>query len=157
MVKKLLVLLLIPAVMAVAGYFAEPFLFRPDPATEAPAEEAQKERPPVLFKMPLGKFTVQVPKNTQTLHMRFDIDVYLEGAANFERLNGAMGRATLRDAMVSEIAEMAQTALWVNDDDIANLDRRFLAEQIVRRLYRSFPMLKTAQVNEFSANFSARN
>lgn len=157
MVKKLLFLIPLLAIMVVAGYFAEPYVFRPPEALMTPVETVEQPKSEMLFKMPLGKFTVQVPRNKQTLHMRFDIDVYLQGAANFERMNGAMGRAQLRDATVREIAEMAHTAVWMNDDNIKDLDRRFLAEQIVRRLHRSFPMLKTARVNEFAANVSVKN
>ncbi|MGV6810884.1 MAG: flagellar biosynthesis protein FlgH [Brevirhabdus sp.] len=155
--KKIVLLLPILAVMGAAGFFAEPYLFRPPEILTEQAAAPEAETKEVLFKMPLGKFTMQVVGNRRTLHLLFDIDVYLAGAANFERLNGAMGRAQLRDVTVREVAELAETALWVNDENIANLDPRLLAEEIVRRLYRTFPSVRTAKVNQFAANVSVKN
>ena len=67
-----------------------------------------------------------------------------------------MGRVKLRDATVAAIAEIAETALWVDREDIQNIDRRVLVEDIVRRLYRTFPMVQTARINEFAATVSVR-
>ncbi len=155
MLKKVLVLILATAVCAVAGYFAEPFLFRPDPVVEQ-AHVPTKPRAPTLFKMPLGKFTLQVSQKKRRMHLLFDVDIYIAGSANFEKMNGAMGRALLRDATIREISEMAEAALWINVDEIESLDRRFLAEQIVRQLYLTYPMVRTARINQFTATISAR-
>ena len=155
MLKKVLVLVLAAAVFAAAGYFAEPFLFRP----EAPAEDVHTSHAPpkeTLFKMPLGKFTLQVSQKKRRMHLLFDVDIYIAGAANFEKMNGAKGRAKLRDTTIREISEMAEAALWINIDEIENLDRRFLVEQLVRQLYLTYPMVRTARINQFTATISAR-
>jgi hypothetical protein len=110
----------------------------------------------MLFKMPLGKFTLQVVENKRILHMLMDLDVYIAGNANFEKMNGAMGRAQFRDTTISEIAEMAETAMWVREENINDLDRRFLAEQIVRRLYQTYPSVRTARINQFVATVNVR-
>ncbi|WP_372884245.1 flagellar biosynthesis protein FlgH [Shimia sp.] len=155
MLKKVLVLVLAAAVFAAAGYFAEPFLFRP-PEPEVTAEDGQAPAPPpqTLFKMPLGKFVLQMSHKKRRMHLLFDVDIYIAGAANFEKMNGAMGRAQLRDTTIREISEMAEAALWIDIDDIENLDRRFLAEQLVRQLYLTYPMVRTARINQFTATIS---
>ncbi len=156
MKKKLLIAFPIILVMLAAGYFLEPYIFQSAPDSEAVADMEPKKPKVMLFKMPLGKFTLQVVKDKRNLHMNFNIDVYIAGSAEFERMNGAMGRVKLRDATVAAIAEIAETALWVDREDIQNIDRRVLVEDIVRRLYRSFPMVQTARINEFAATVSVR-
>lgn len=160
MLKKGLALVLVVAVFAAVGYFAEPLLFRPPPPpTPDPGAASQAAPPPpkqTLFKMPLGKFTLQVSQKKRRMHLLFDVDIYIAGAANFEKMNGAMGRAKLRDTTIREISEMAEAALWIDIDDIESLDRRFLAEQIVRQLYLTYPMVRTARINQFTATISVR-
>ena len=155
MLKKIIILLGVVIAFAAAGFFAEPYLFRPAPSTMETMDAPEKPQEQ-LFKMPLGKFTLQIIHKKRTLHLLFDIDVYIAGLANFERMNGAMGRASLRDATIRELSKMSETALWVDSQKIEDLDRRFLAEQIVRQLYRTYPMVRTARVNRMDASVSAR-
>lgn len=156
--KKILLILPLIGVMGAAGYFAEPYLFRPPEQAKADEVEMPEAAPrEVLFKMPLGKFVVQVPRNRQSIHILFDIDLYMAGAANFERLNGAEGRARLRDATVQSVAEITETALWIDNEDLTKLDPRRMAEEVVRKLYPTFPMMRTARINELHANVSTSN
>lgn len=155
MLKFALISVVGAAIFAAAGFFAEPYLFRPPPPT-SPSEVDGGKPAEVLYKMPLGKFTLQVVQRKRSVHLLFDIDVYMAGSANFEKMNGAMGRAELRDTTIREIAEMAETALWANTEDLETLDKRFLAEEIVRQLYLTYPMVRTARVNQLTASVSVR-
>lgn len=157
MAKKLILGLALALPFGAAGYFGEQFVARPEPEEKMAKEPmAAKVESDMLFKMPLGKFTIRVAKETRVLHLLFDIDLYLLGATEFERLNGAMGRALLRDGTISVISEMAETALWITEEELENLEKRFLAEQIVRKLYLTFPMVRTARINQFTAGVSVR-
>ncbi len=159
--KKLIIILLGPLLLGPAGYFIGKML-APDPVEVAEAEQADKAGEVVatpeeiLYKMPLGKFTVQVLQPRSILHLLMDVDVYIAGAANFERLNGAEGRNRLRDATVTIISDMAETTLWLEKGEEEHIDQTKLAEDIVRKLHQSFLSIRTARINEFNYARSLR-
>lgn len=136
------------------GYFGEGFI-RPKsaPSPENSAFTAEKQ---LLFKLPLGKFTMQIMQSDRTLHIAFDMDVYVMGAQAFQKINGAVGRARLRDAIVTALAELAETDPDIGkpiDDDIR---MEQLAAKLVRKLFVDFPEIRTGRINNFSANVSLR-
>jgi flagellar basal body-associated protein FliL len=159
-VKKLLFIVVVPLIMAAVGYAAGVFL-APEPAMQAgqyteggsAASDAPRE---ILYKMPLGKFIIQVMRPARIVHIRINLDVYIAGAGEFEKINGSEGRARLRDATIGIISDMAETTLWVEEGKEKDIDKEELARQIVRSLYRKFPMVRSARVNEFDTTRSAR-
>ncbi|MCH2250645.1 MAG: hypothetical protein MK042_12700 [Cognatishimia sp.] len=166
--KKLLIILLGPLILGPTGYFVGQML-APDPPPP-PAEMADKEMEmkkeeagkvaaapkEILYKMPLGKFTVQVMQPENVLHIVIDMDVYLAGASEFERLNGAEGRARLRDGAIGVLSDMAETTLWVDNGEEQNLDRLKMIEEIVRKMHRDFDAIRTARINEFNTARTSR-
>ena len=153
--------LLIPVaagLFGAAGYFGGQML-APAPEPEKPMEEASAaavEAKPMLFKMPLGKVTIQIIKPKKILHMLIDLDIYVKGAAAFESINGAMGRAKLRDLTVTTVAQLAETELWMLEEDTSEQSKRRLSEYIVREIYKTYPEVRTARINRISYNSSAR-
>ncbi|WP_176250974.1 flagellar biosynthesis protein FlgH [Sulfitobacter sp. HGT1] len=139
--------------MGAAGYFGEQFL-RP---TQAPVSEAAAvHKNELLFKMPLGNFTMQITQPSEVINMTINLDVYVMGAAAFAKINGANGRALLRDGAVAAIAEVATTNLGItvtDEEDVMKLD---LSEQIVRKLYVNFPYVRTARINAIFMRKSVR-
>ena len=157
--KKLLPIILGPLLLGPLGYFLGGML-APDPVepTETAAAESMEAKGEVvatpqeiLYKMPLGKFTVQVLQPNNVLHLVIDMDVYMAGAGEFERLNGAEGRARLRDSAIRIFSDMAETTLWLDEGEENNLDHRMIVEEVVRNMHRSFDAVRTARINEFSA------
>ena len=154
--KKLIIILLGPLLLGPAGYFIGKMM-APEPVEMADAMEKDKAGEVVatpeeiLYKMPLGKFTVQVLQPRSVLHILLDLDVYMAGSANFERLNGLEGRNRLRDATVGVISDMAETTLWLEKGQEEQIDQAELAEEIVRKLHLKFRSLRTAKINEFTA------
>jgi hypothetical protein len=139
--------------MGAAGYFGEKF-FRPSQAPVSEAAAAHKNE--LLFKMPLGNFTMQVTQPGEIINLTIDLDVYVMGAAAFGEINGANGRALLRDATVAAIAELATTNLGISitaEEDAMKLD---LSERIVRKLYVNFPSVRTARINAIFMKKSVR-
>jgi hypothetical protein len=157
-VKTLLIITVLPAIMAAVGYAAGVFL-APEPAshpglTEGAADTATTRE--TLYKLPLGKFTIQVMRPGRIVHIRIDLDVYIAGAGEFEKINGSDGRARLRDATIGIISDLAETTLWVEEGKEKNIDKEDLARQIVLFIYRKFPMVRSARVNELATTRSAR-
>jgi hypothetical protein len=155
MLKVALIGLLVAAAGAL-GYFGESYL-RP---TKAPAPEGaamEAEESVLLFKLPLGKFTMQISQQETVLHLLFDIDVYVNGATSFHEINGSMGKARLRDAVVLAVAELAETDLEFSTGEIGADAKEDLAHKIVRKLYVNFPRIRTARVNSFITNTTLRN
>jgi len=145
-VIKLLIMAVCVVGAGALGFFGERML-RP---SDAPAAQYAGASPnsQLLFKFPLGNFTMQIQQSNKILHMAFDIDVFVMGAKAFNNINGAVGRAKLRDGMVTAIAELAETdaSFAVNDDDAER--KKILAQKIVRKLYLDFPMVRTARINQ---------
>lgn len=159
--KKLIIILLGPLLLGPAGYFLGKMMApapvevaeaSPDDGTGIVAATPNE----ILYKMPLGKFTVQVLQPRSSLHILLDLDVYIAGAANFERLNGLEGRNRMRDATVGIISDMAETTLWLEKGEEEHIDQAQLAEDIVRKLHQKFRSLRTAQINEFNTARSLR-
>lgn len=159
--KKLIIIILGPLILGPAGYFIGKMMApAPVEATEsAPESEAgmvaatQEE---ILYKMPLGKFTIQVMQPKTVLHILMDLDVYIAGAADFERLNGLEGRNRMRDATIGIISDMAETTLWLEKGEEEHIDTDKLAEDIIRKLHLKFRSLRTAKINEFNTARSLR-
>lgn len=159
--KKLIIILLGPLLLGPAGFFLGKMI-APEPVeiadsnTESGAGMVAATPEEILYKMPLGKFTVQVLQPRTSLHILLDLDVYIAGAANFERLNGLEGRNRMRDATVGIISDMAETTLWLEKGEEEHVDQAKLAEDIVRKLHLKFRSLRTAQINEFNTARSLR-
>ena len=153
---KFLIIGVVVAGAGAAGFFGER-LMRPTEAPAGPEEAAKEAKAEALFKLPLGKFTMQLLQPRSTLHLVFDIDVYVMGAGAFGEINGAVGRAKLRDATVTAIAELAETdlSLAAPMDDAER--KKKLAAQIVRKLYVDFPVIRTARINSYKSNLSLRD
>ena len=79
----------------------------------------------------------------------FDIVVYIMGATAFENINGGLGRARLRDATVTAMAEMAEREVGLAQTVLDEEGKTKLAEKVVRKLYVRFPEVRTARVNSF--------
>tara|TARA_R110000796_G_scaffold62218_5_gene143575 strand:+ start:9590 stop:10051 length:462 start_codon:yes stop_codon:yes gene_type:complete len=152
MMKYLILIICIIGAGAL-GYFGEGYL-RPVKAAKSGSNATDKQN--LLFNMPLGKFTMQIIQSRKVLHLVFDMDVYIMGAPAFQSLNGAEGRARLRDATVTAIAELAETDPSLAQPHDEETRQAELASQIVRKLYVSFPAVRTARLNSFHANVTAR-
>tara|TARA_R110000787_G_scaffold79571_3_gene173854 strand:- start:2807 stop:3265 length:459 start_codon:yes stop_codon:yes gene_type:complete len=135
------------------GYFGEGYL---RPVRAAKSDPNASDKQDLLFNMPLGKFTMQITQNRKVLHLVFDLDVYIMGASAFQSLNGAVGRARLRDATVTAISELAETDPNLAQPHEAEARQAELTSQIVRKLYVTFPSVRTARLNSFHANVTAR-
>lgn len=159
--KKLIIILLGPLLLGPAGYFLGKMM-APEPVEAAASADENgagivaATPDEILYKMPLGKFTVQVLQPRSSLHILLDLDVYIAGAGNFERLNGLEGRNRMRDATVGIISDMAETTLWLDKGEEEHIDKAKLAEDIVRKLHLKFRSLRTAQINEFNTARSLR-
>lgn len=148
-------IVVLAALAGAAGYFGEALL-RPSAAPEGEMPVAEKKQE-LLFKMPLGKFTMQITEPQRIIHLVFDIDLYVMGAGAFQDINGAVGRAELRDATVTAIAEIAETKLGLADAVMDEAGKTRLAEEIVRELYPNWPMVRAARINSFIANPTDRS
>lgn len=151
---KVVIMGVIVVAAGALGYVGEQFM-RPT-AAPPPADDVPDKTKKLLFKLPLGKFTMQVVQTRSTLHLVFDFDVFIMGAAAFQEINGAVGRAKLRDATVAAIAELAETDLTLAEpmEDSERMEQ--LAAKIVRKLYEDFPVVRTARVNTYHANVTLR-
>ncbi len=155
--KALILIAAGPLLLGPAGYFLGKMMAPPpavEPAEEQAPAEAVATPKEILYKMPLGKITIQVMQPKDVLHIVVDFDVFIAGAAEFERLNGANGRSRLRDATISIVSDMAESTLWVEKGEEENLDRTEMSAEIVRKLHREFASIRTAQINEM---YSARS
>lgn len=153
---KFLVIGVLVAVAGALGYFGERFV-RPAGPPEPAMAAAVDHKSELLFKMPMGHFTMQVMQPSGTTHVVFDLDLYVMGEAAFEKINGAVGKAKLRDATVAAIAELAETDQRllqpVEDAEI----REMFSDQVVRKLYVNFPEIRAARINSFNANETPRD
>lgn len=143
--KRILILLMLPLLFAPVGYYVGLRLVgEPAPAADENAIEAAET---VLYKMPLGGLTIQVLQSKSILHVVMDLDVFLEGASEFERLSGAEGRAMLRDATITAISDLAETTLWVQEGQEKTITDEALAKQIAFKLYRKFDAVRATRIN----------
>ena len=77
------------------------------------------------------------------------------GATAFQEINGAVGRARLRDATVVAIADLAGSDITFHDVITAEGNKVTLAEMLVRKLYVNFPTVRAARINTLISNLSA--
>lgn len=143
---KVLILVFVVLGAGAAGYFGERFL---RPTEAAGSMDRLRDEKNLLFKMPLGRFTVKLPKGAEVVQLVFDIDVYIMGATAFQNINGGLGRARLRDATVTAMAEMAEREVGLAETVLDDEGKTLLAEKVVRKLYVRFPEVRTARVNSF--------
>jgi hypothetical protein len=150
---KILIMVVMVAGAGALGFFSEGF-FR---GTQAPESKSAKvdKRSTLLYKMPLGGFTIQLPQGVQTLNLKFDLDVYVMGASAFQEINGAVGRARLRDATVVAIADLAGSDINFHDMITSDGNKVALSEMLVRKLYVNFPTVRTARINTLLSNLKA--
>ncbi|KRS18575.1 hypothetical protein [Roseovarius indicus] len=154
--KRWIIVGVLVGLSGVSGFVAAPFIMPAPPQTKASAADASGNPQPVLYNMPLGKFTLRVTKRNKVLYLVLDVNVYIQGATEFERMNGAVGRARLRDGTISAVSDIAEDYHWIDDMELEQADKRTLAEQIVRKLHTDFPMVVTARINEFTSTVSLR-
>ncbi len=158
--KFILVIAVAVGLAGAAGFFIGGSFFQQE-ATSDPMPETQedvaKDVPAApLFQMPLGKFTMRVTRKTRVAHVLMDLDVFMQGATAFEKMNGAIGRARLRDASVIAFASLAESSRWSNPDAFTDLNKRALAEEVVRKIHEEFPMVVTARFNQLTISESLR-
>lgn len=149
---KILIMVVMVAGAGALGFFGERF-FRMAEAPSSENEIANKQSK-LLYKMPLGGFTIQLPRGDETLNLKFDIDVYVMGASAFQEINGAVGRARLRDATVVAIADLAESDITFHDAITSEDGKVALSEKIVRKLYVNFPTVRTARINKLLSDLS---
>lgn len=152
---KLILMAVCVAAAGAVGFLGERFL-RPQqaPSPEHAVAAAPKK---LLFKLPLGKFTMQILRPSRNIHFVFDLDVYLMGVGAFQEINGAVGRARLRDATVAAIVELAETDQTLAEPMEEEERKAQLAAKIVRKLYVDFPAVRTARITNFKADISLRD
>jgi len=155
-VKKILMIFVVPLIMGAVGYAAGVFLIPTSAPSSGRSTEAAAPARETLYKLPLGRITIQVMQPRRIVHIRIDLDVYIAGAGEFEKINGAKGRAYLRDATIAAISDLAESTLWTDEGREMDIDKEELARQIVLKIYRDFPMVRTARVNRFDTTRSAR-
>lgn len=142
--KRLIIAGVIVAVMGGAGFAAGRFLAPPEPV-EMPATDPSE----ILYKLPLGRFTVQVLKPERFFNIRFNMDVFITGAANFEKMNGGISRGRMREDVILHLSNMVETTLWVQESRETEIDQDELALAIARKLYQTYPMVRSALISDF--------
>lgn len=153
--RRLLIALLLILLMGGVG-FAGAMLLMPRAKTAQKGGTATA-RKSIQYKMPLGKFTFPVLQPTRIMHIVIDLDVFVDDVAAFERLNGKVGRARLRDATIAAASDMAETILWVDKGEEDKLDTAAMAGRIALKLNGDFPSVRSAQINEFLASSKPRD
>ena len=145
--KRLLLLLGLIVLMGGAGFAAGRY-FAP-PADDMLAQGGKKE---TLFKLPLGRFTAQVVKPQRFFNIRFQLDVFIAGASNFEKMNGGLSRSRMREDVIRHLSTMVETTLWVQESDQMELEQDELAFAIARKLYQTYPMVRSARIDGFATS-----
>lgn len=158
---KMIAVIAVAVILAgAAGFFMGGSLFReapPSPDVVAETIPEAEAPPPPLYKMPLGGFTMRVARKERVVHLVVDLDLFMLGATDFGKMNGALGKTRLRDAAVTAFAGLAESSRWSDPDSFAIHDKRLLEEDIVRKLHEDFPMVVTARFNQFVTSDSLRD
>lgn len=150
---KIIFFITLTGVMGTAGFFAGRHLTKVE-AEPVVAAVTEKNEP--LYKLPLGRFFAQIVKPKHFFNIRFNLDVYIVGAANFERMNGGLSRNQMREEVLRHLSNMVETTMWVEESKKAEIDENELGLAIARRLYQAYPMVRTAQVSELLATRNSR-
>ena len=153
--KKIAGLIALMLMMGVVGYGVGLYLNESKSATTlAVSEEAQGKE--VLYKLPLGRFTVQVIKPDEYLNIRFKLDVFIVGAANFERMSDGLSRLKMREDVMRLLSNMAETSLRTEDRATTLLEPDNLAHTIASKLHHGYIMVRTAKVTELASSLAER-
>ena len=145
--KGLIILGVLIAIMGGAGYAAGKFFAPPLPPEPAMIDVGEKKE--TIYKLPLGRFTVQVVKPTRFFNMRFEMDVFVAGAANFERMSSNLHRSEMREDVIKHLSNMVETTLWVKESVNTDPVPDDVAIAIARKLYQTYPMIRSAQISNF--------
>ena len=147
--KRIVLFVTLAVAMAATGYTLGKVLL-PSKASQTKNSMAVGED--LLYKLPLGRFTVQVIKPSQFVNIRFVMDVYIDGAQNFERMNGGISRSRMREDVLRHMSNMAETTLWSEGTTTDALVPETLAFNIASKLYHRYPMIRTARISEFATS-----
>lgn len=145
--KRLALLLAICTFMGATGFLAGRY-FKPVEAESASAVSGQE----TLYKLPLGRFTMQIVKPSRFYNIRFNMDVFITGATNFENMNGGLARNQMREDVIKQLSNLVETTLWVEEKNETDIGADEIAEMIKRRLMLIYPMVKTIQVSDLASS-----
>lgn len=151
---KILLFITLVGVMGTAGFFAGRHFTTVEDAPVLAAVTSENEP---LYKLPLGRFFAQIVKPKHFLNIRFNLDVYIVGAANFERMNGGLSRNQMREEVLRHLSNMVETTMWVEESKKAEINETEFGLAIARKLYHTYPMVRTAQVSELLAIRNTRD
>lgn len=147
--KRILFLLVLPLLFAPLGYYLGTVVTAKSPSATGSHDITDvSSLNEILYNMPLGGMTIQVMQPDSILHIVMDLDVYLAGASEFDRLSGAQGKAMLRDATILVISDLAERSLWIKDGDESRISSEKLAVMITKRLYSKFNAVRSARVKK---------
>lgn len=149
--KKCVLLLVLLLAMAGVGFAAGKYLA---PPKDAPTQSSEQKE--TFYKLPLGRFTVQVMKPKRALNIRFNMDVFIVGAANFEKMNDGLSRNQMREEVIRHLSNMVETTLWVQETEQQDIDQLQLASTIVQKLKRNYPMVRKAEIFDFATSRQER-
>ena len=141
--KRFIIFASLICLMGGVGFVAGQF-FKPD---QENATDLGKQRE-LLFKLPLGQFTMQIVKPSLFLNVVFDMDVYIAGAGNFEEMNGGLSRNEMRDEVIRLLSNMVETSLWVDEENVKDVTPEQLESRIIQKLTHSYPMVRSIEISD---------
>lgn len=150
MVKYALLAALI-SIMAGVGFAIGKYIF---PA--ANTSEIIASTKDTLYKLPLGRFTIQVVKPNRFLNIRFNMDIFIVGAANFDSMNDGLSRNQMREDVIRYLSDLVETTLWVKETSQEDIDQVGLARIIIQKLKRDYPMVRRAEMSNFATSRTER-
>lgn len=145
--KRLALLLAVICFMGFAGFIAGKY-FKPTSVDF----DGSAQRTETTYKLPLGRFTMQIVKPSRFYNIRFNMDVYITGAANFEKMNGGLARNQMREEILRKLSDMVETTLWVDESNNSDITADQISEMITKRLILTYPMVKTAQISDLASS-----
>ncbi len=145
--KRIITFVGLVLVMGGVGFAAGQY-FAPKPEVVG-LPDSQRE---TLYKLPLGEFTVQVVKPERFFNIYFELEVFVAGASNFERLYRRVNRSRMRAEVTEYLSTMVETSLWVDEVQRKDLDGDELAMRIARNLYQTYPMVRSARLVDLATS-----
>lgn len=149
--KILVLFLMLSVAMGTVGFLVGRSFI---PPTSQDLSEADAND--ILFKLPLGRFTVQLLKPSKITNIRFNMDVFIVGAANFERMNGGLERNQMREDIIRLYSNLVETRLWIEDESATSIDGQRLADLLLKRLIIHYPMIRSVSITDVAANLVDR-